>query len=147
MLYKETNPSGGHEHADTVGAWNWLGAVLKILCPLQGERARRCCWPRAEECRFIYSNGRIRITHRRRSRGPSRPCGPSYGGASSRQQRSAARSLQHHTRMLKGELEKWGFWCLLRENLRFSPVWLYMCVCKEEGRVKRLSQTLHLCFF
>lgn len=32
-------------------------------------------------------------------------------------------------------------------NLRFSPVWLYMCVCKELGRVKRLSQILHLCFF
>lgn len=32
-------------------------------------------------------------------------------------------------------------------NLRFSPVWLYMCVCKEEGRVNRLSQILHLCFF
>ena len=32
-------------------------------------------------------------------------------------------------------------------NSRFSPVWLYMCVCRELGRVKRLSQTLHLCFF
>jgi hypothetical protein len=32
-------------------------------------------------------------------------------------------------------------------NLRFSPVWLYMCVCREEGRVNRLSHTLHLCFF
>jgi hypothetical protein len=32
-------------------------------------------------------------------------------------------------------------------NLRFSPVWLYMCVCNELGRVKRLSQILHLCFF
>lgn len=30
---------------------------------------------------------------------------------------------------------------------RFSPVWLYICVCRELGRVKRLSQTLHLCFF
>ena len=29
----------------------------------------------------------------------------------------------------------------------FSPVWLYMCVCSELGRVNRLSQTLHLCFF
>lgn len=26
-------------------------------------------------------------------------------------------------------------------------MWLYMCVCSELGRVKRLSQTLHLCFF
>lgn len=32
-------------------------------------------------------------------------------------------------------------------NSRFSPVWLYICVCREEGRVKRLSHTLHLCFF
>ena len=32
-------------------------------------------------------------------------------------------------------------------NLRFSPVWLYMCVCSELGRVNLLSQTLHLCFF
>ena len=32
-------------------------------------------------------------------------------------------------------------------NIRFSPVWLYMCVWSELGRVKRLSQTLHLCFF
>lgn len=31
--------------------------------------------------------------------------------------------------------------------LRFSPVWLYMWVCNELGLVKRLSQTLHLCFF
>jgi len=29
----------------------------------------------------------------------------------------------------------------------FSPVWLYMWVCSELGRVNRLSQTLHLCFF
>src|ERR1700743_3856718 len=28
-----------------------------------------------------------------------------------------------------------------------SPVWPYMCVCKELGRAKRLSQALHLCFF
>lgn len=33
------------------------------------------------------------------------------------------------------------------EYLRFSPVWLYMCVCSELGRVNRFSQTLHLCFF
>ena len=26
-------------------------------------------------------------------------------------------------------------------------MWLYMCVCRELGLVKRLSQTLHLCFF
>ena len=32
-------------------------------------------------------------------------------------------------------------------NLRFSPVWLYICVWRELGRVKRLLQTLHLCFF
>lgn len=32
-------------------------------------------------------------------------------------------------------------------DLRFSPVWLYMCVCRELGLVNRLSQTLHLCFF
>jgi hypothetical protein len=32
-------------------------------------------------------------------------------------------------------------------DLRFSPVWLYMCVCSELGRVNRLSQILHLCFF
>lgn len=38
-----------------------------------------------------------------------------------------------------------GHW--FRRNLRFSPVWLYMCVCREEGRVNRLSQILHLCFF
>ncbi len=31
--------------------------------------------------------------------------------------------------------------------LRFSPVWLYIWVWSELGRVKRLSQTLHLCFF
>lgn len=29
----------------------------------------------------------------------------------------------------------------------FSPVWLYMWVWREEGRVNLLSQTLHLCFF
>lgn len=34
-----------------------------------------------------------------------------------------------------------------KESLRFSPVWLYMWVWSELGRVKRLSQTLHLCFF
>ena len=33
------------------------------------------------------------------------------------------------------------------KNLRFSPVWLYMCVWRELGLVNRLSQTLHLCFF
>lgn len=33
------------------------------------------------------------------------------------------------------------------QHLRFSPVWLYICVCNELGRVNRLSQTLHLCFF
>ena len=33
------------------------------------------------------------------------------------------------------------------DDLRFSPVCEYMCVCSELGRVKRLSQTLHLCFF
>lgn len=33
------------------------------------------------------------------------------------------------------------------KDLRFSPVWLYICVCSELGRVKRLSHTLHLCFF
>lgn len=32
-------------------------------------------------------------------------------------------------------------------NSRFSPVWLYMCVCNELGRVNRLSHTLHRCFF
>ena len=32
-------------------------------------------------------------------------------------------------------------------NLRFSPVWLYMCVCNELGLVNLFSQTLHLCFF
>lgn len=32
-------------------------------------------------------------------------------------------------------------------DLRFSPVWLYIWVCRELGRVKRLSHTLHLCFF
>lgn len=32
-------------------------------------------------------------------------------------------------------------------NLRFSPVWLYMWVCSDDGRVNRLSHTLHLCFF
>ena len=35
----------------------------------------------------------------------------------------------------------------MQKHSRFSPVWLYMCVCSELGRVKRLSQTLHLCFF
>jgi hypothetical protein len=34
-----------------------------------------------------------------------------------------------------------------RGDSRFSPVWLYMCVCSELGRVNRLSHTLHLCFF
>ena len=34
-----------------------------------------------------------------------------------------------------------------RLHSRFSPVWLYMCVWSELGRVKRLSHTLHLCFF
>jgi hypothetical protein len=32
-------------------------------------------------------------------------------------------------------------------DVRFSPVWLYMCVWSELGRVNRLSQILHLCFF
>jgi len=32
-------------------------------------------------------------------------------------------------------------------DLRFSPVWLYMWVWSELGRVNRLSQILHLCFF
>jgi len=35
----------------------------------------------------------------------------------------------------------------MEHDLRFSPVWLYMCVCSELGRVNRLSQILHLCFF
>lgn len=30
--------------------------------------------------------------------------------------------------------------------LRFSPVWLHMCVCKEDGRVKRLPHFPHLGF-
>ena len=34
-----------------------------------------------------------------------------------------------------------------RPNSRFSPVWLYIWVCSELGRVNRLSHTLHLCFF
>ena len=37
--------------------------------------------------------------------------------------------------------------CGIYIDVRFSPVWLYMCVCRELGRVKRLSQILHLCFF
>jgi hypothetical protein len=32
-------------------------------------------------------------------------------------------------------------------DVRFSPVWLYMCVWSELGLVNRLSQILHLCFF
>ena len=34
-----------------------------------------------------------------------------------------------------------------KPDSRFSPVWLYIWVWRELGRVNRLSQTLHLCFF
>jgi hypothetical protein len=30
---------------------------------------------------------------------------------------------------------------------RFSPVWLYRCICKALGLTKRLSHTRHLCVF
>ena len=35
----------------------------------------------------------------------------------------------------------------LESHSRFSPVWLYVCVRNELGRVKRFSQILHRCFF
>lgn len=34
-----------------------------------------------------------------------------------------------------------------KRNQRFSPVWLYICICKALGLINRLSQTRHLCFF
>jgi hypothetical protein len=43
--------------------------------------------------------------------------------------------------------EKWRPHPSTSQANGFSPVWLYMCVCNELGRVKRLSQILHLCFF
>jgi len=43
--------------------------------------------------------------------------------------------------------EKWRPQPSTSQANGFSPVWLYMCVCKELGLVNRLSQTLHLCFF
>jgi hypothetical protein len=60
--------------------------------------------------------------------------------------RSCARILELHKQMLQRTLVIDSRWdsaiCL-----RFSPVWLYMCVCSELGLVNLLSQTLHLCFF
>lgn len=79
---------------------------------------------------------------------PFRPCGPSCVGEGWKQRRSVGRTLPHHRRMLKSFVStvdaRKG---LVNRNLRFSPVWLYIWVCKDEGRVKRLSHTLHLCFF
>lgn len=73
-------------------------------------------------------------------------CVPCDDVGDSKQPRNAGHSLRLHTHMLNG----WSAVNQQRDNrtvLRFSPVWLYMCVCNELGRVKRLSQILHLCFF
>lgn len=73
-------------------------------------------------------------------------CVPCDDVGGSKQLKNAGHSLRLHTHMLSS-------WSAVspqrddRTHLRFSPVWLYMCVCNELGRVKRLSQILHLCFF
>ena len=73
-------------------------------------------------------------------------CVPCDDVGGSRQLRNAGHSLRLHMHMLNtlvSSLQQKDH----RADLRFSPVWLYMCVCNELGRVKRLSQILHLCFF
>ena len=75
-----------------------------------------------------------------------RPCGPCGAFAGSRQPRSGGHNHQRRRRTL----EHISFASIVKvkcQNIRFSPVWLYMCVCSELGRVNRLSQILHLCFF
>jgi len=77
-----------------------------------------------------------------------RPCVLYGGGAGLRLRRNGGRSHLRHRRMLQIALVE----CkrAVSKNIRdvrFSPVWLYMCVWSELGRVNRLSQILHLCFF
>lgn len=79
--------------------------------------------------------------------GLSRPCGL-YGVVGGwRQPKSDGRSHRRCRRTLDRRSVKSHGGLLGRNHLRFSPVCEYMCVCSELGRVKRLSQTLHLCFF
>lgn len=56
-------------------------------------------------------------------------------------------SPQLRRRMLYEIISDWSRKYQNWANSRFSPVWLYICVCSELGLVKRLSQILHLCFF
>ena len=74
-----------------------------------------------------------------------RPCEPCDVCANLIQLKSGVHSPRLHSRMLS--YVSVGLGNASSCNLRFSPVWLYICVCKELGRVNRLSQTLHLCFF
>lgn len=73
-------------------------------------------------------------------------CVPYDDVGGSKQLKNVGHSLRLHMHMLN----TWSAGYQERDHradLRFSPVWLYMCVCNELGRVKRLSQILHLCFF
>lgn len=74
-----------------------------------------------------------------------RSCGLCDASSGSRRQRSGGRNPQLRMQtLLSVSRVLWQFeWF----DIRFSPVWLYMCVWSELGRVKRLSQILHLCFF
>jgi hypothetical protein len=75
-----------------------------------------------------------------------RPRDEPFGGVGDwKQQRNVDHILQPHKQKLHF-VSKLGMFGGER-NIRFSPVWLYIWVCKELGRVNRLSQTLHLCFF
>jgi hypothetical protein len=141
---------GGKGHVDgSVADYGRAGALSAES--FEGERERESTLKgltaSSRMIKVVWSD-RNEITRRRhQSRRPSRPCGPSCVGADLTQRRSAARSLQHHTRkLLYVSIQYWK--CENQgKHSRFSPVWLYICVCNEDGRVKRLSHTLHLCFF
>jgi hypothetical protein len=85
------------EHANAVGSWGARGGRCCGRC--RESTARGYLEKNVVVKRNIHEKGKITRRHRQ-SRCPSRPCGPSCDGAGSKQRRSAARSLQHHTRML-----------------------------------------------
>ena len=81
------------------------------------------------------------------SYGLSRPCELCGVVGGWRQLKSDGRIHRRCRHTLYQRSVKFHGGLLESNHLRFSPVCEYMCVCSELGRVKRLSQTLHLCFF
>ncbi len=107
-----------------------------------GEKAKRAGQVAAGQIMFPMPMS----PRENRGRTCGRPCGP-YGAAEgSTQPRSCARIRGLRKRMLRKMSVRRPVGEVARDS-RFSPVWLYMWVCSELGRVNLLSQTLHLCFF